>query len=318
MRILFMGTPDFAVPTLQTLIASEHEVIGVVTQPDRPKGRGGKMQYSPVKETALQADIPVYQPDKVKDEAFIHVMRDISPDVIVVVAFGQILSEELLHIPYYGCINVHASLLPKLRGPAPIQWSVINGDVESGVTIQQMDKGIDTGDILAVKKYTLDEKETGGSLFERLSQLGGALLLEVLKDAEAGTLHPVPQKHEEHTYAGMLSKATGAMDFSKSAAELERLVRGLNPWPSAFCYINGKMLKIWEADVIEERNLSEPERQKAPGTVICAEKEAFIVRASQGALRITSLQLEGKKRMSADDFLRGYSIDTGTVLRKER
>lgn len=318
MRILFMGTPDFAVPTLQTLISSEHEVIGVVTQPDRPKGRGGKMQYSPVKETALQADIPVYQPDKVKDEAFIHVMRDISPDVIVVVAFGQILSEELLHIPYYGCINVHASLLPKLRGPAPIQWSVINGDVESGVTIQQMDKGIDTGDILAVKKYTLDEKETGGSLFERLSQLGGALLLEVLKDAEAGTLHPVPQKHEEHTYAGMLSKATGAMDFSKSAAELERLVRGLNPWPSAFCYINGKMLKIWEADVIEERNLSEPERQKAPGTVICAEKEAFIVRASQGALRITSLQLEGKKRMSADDFLRGYSIDTGTVLRKER
>lgn len=318
MRILFMGTPDFAVPTLQTLIASEHEVIGVVTQPDRPKGRGGKMQYSPVKETALQADIPVYQPDKVKDEAFIHFMRDISPDVIVVVAFGQILSEELLHIPYYGCINVHASLLPKLRGPAPIQWSVINGDVESGVTIQQMDKGIDTGDILAVKKYTLDEKETGGSLFERLSQLGGALLLEVLKDAEAGTLHPVPQKHEEHTYAGMLSKATGAMDFSKSAAELERLVRGLNPWPSAFCYINGKMLKIWEADVIEERNLSEPERQKAPGTVICAEKEAFIVRASQGALRITSLQLEGKKRMSADDFLRGYSIDTGTVLRKER
>lgn len=318
MRILFMGTPDFAVPTLQTLISSEHEVIGVVTQPDRPKGRGGKMQYSPVKETALQADIPVYQPDKVKDEAFIHVMRDISPDVIVVVAFGQILSEELLHIPYYGCINVHASLLPKLRGPAPIQWSVINGDVESGVTIQQMDKGIDTGDILAVKKYTLDEKETGGSLFERLSQLGGALLLEVLKDAEAGTLHPVPQKHEEHTYAGMLSKATGAMDFSKSAAELERLVRGLNPWPSAFCYINGKMLKIWEADVIEERNLSEPERQTAPGTVICAEKEAFIVRASQGALRITSLQLEGKKRMSADDFLRGYSIDTGTVLRKER
>lgn len=318
MRILFMGTPDFAVPTLQTLIASEHEVIGVVTQPDRPKGRGGKMQYSPVKETALQADIPVYQPDKVKDEAFIHFMRDISPDVIVVVAFGQILSEELLHIPYYGCINVHASLLPKLRGPAPIQWSVINGDVESGVTIQQMDRGIDTGDILAVKKYTLEEKETGGSLFERLSHLGGPLLLEVLKDAEAGTLHSIPQNHEEHTYAGMLSKATGAMDFSKSAAELERLVRGLNPWPSAFCFVHGKMLKIWEADVIEERNLSEPERQMVPGTVIRAEKEAFIVRASQGALSITSLQLEGKKRMSVDDFLRGYSIDTGTVLRKER
>lgn len=318
MRILFMGTPDFAVPTLQTLIESEHEVIGVVTQPDRPKGRGGKMQYSPVKEIALEAEIPVYQPDKVKDEAFIHFMRDLFPDVIVVVAFGQILSEELLHIPYYGCINVHASLLPKLRGPAPIQWSVIEGDIESGVTIQQMDEGIDTGDILAVKKYTLDEKETGGSLFERLSLLGGPLLLEVLKDAEAGTLQPVPQNHEEHTYAKMLSKSTGVMDFSKTAVELERLIRGLNPWPSAFCFLDGKMLKIWEADVIEEKNLSESERQMLPGTVIRVIKEALVVRTSQGAIGIKSLQLEGKKRMSADAFLRGYPIDTGTVLRKER
>lgn len=318
MRILFMGTPDFAVPTLQTLIESEHEVIGVVTQPDRPKGRGGKMQYSPVKEIALEAGISVYQPDKVKDEAFIHFMRDLFPDVIVVVAFGQILSEELLHIPYYGCINVHASLLPKLRGPAPIQWSVIEGDIESGVTIQQMDEGIDTGDILAVKKYTLDEKETGGSLFERLSLLGGPLLLEVLKDAEAGTLQPVPQNHEEHTYAKMLSKSTGVMDFSKTAVELERLIRGLNPWPSAFCFLDGKMLKIWEADVIEEKNLSESERQMLPGTVIRVIKEALVVRTSQGAIGIKSLQLEGKKRMSADAFLRGYPIDTGTVLRKER
>ena len=231
MRVVFMGTPDFAVPTLAALLESRHEVVGVVTQPDRPKGRSGKLQPSPVKEKALEADVPVLQPEKVKDPAFLPELEKLVPDVIVVVAFGQILPESILNLPKYGCMNVHASLLPKLRGAAPIQWSVIDGDKESGVTIMQMDKGLDTGDILLVEKYTLDPKETGGSLFDKLSGLGGPLVLQALEQAEQGTLSPVPQEHEKHTYAKMLSKALGEIDFTKDAIVIERLIRGLNPWP---------------------------------------------------------------------------------------
>ena len=209
MRVVFMGTPDFAVPTLQALLDSRHEVAGVVTQPDRPKGRGGKLQPSPVKEKAVEAGVPVLQPEKVKDPAFFPELEKLQPDVIVVVAFGQILPETVLNLPEYGCMNVHASLLPKLRGAAPIQWSVIDGDQESGVTIMQMDKGLDTGDILLVEKYKLDPKETGGSLFDKLSELGGPLLLQALDLAEKGELSPVPQEHEKHTYAKMLTKALG-------------------------------------------------------------------------------------------------------------
>lgn len=316
MKILFMGTPDFAVETLETLLQSEHEVIGVVTQPDKPKGRSGKMQFSPVKEKALEYGIQVYQPQRVRDETFLFEVRRICPDVIVVVAFGQILSKELLEVPKYGCLNVHASLLPKLRGAAPIQWSVIQGDKESGVTIMQMDEGLDTGDMLLVEKYELAPKETGGSLFDKLAKLGGPMILKVLQAAEEGTLQPVPQKHEEHTYAGMLSKATGQMDFSKSAEELERLIRGLNPWPSAYCFLDGKMLKIWEADVLETagRDTSDMEN----GAVVSVGKKDFTVKTGKGFLKILSLQLEGKKRMDTDAFLRGYDLQAGTVLQGER
>lgn len=317
MRVLFMGTPDFAVPTLQALIESEHEVIGVVTQPDKPKGRGGKLQCSPVKEMAVGAGLPVYQPAKVRDEAFLFELRTLYPDVIVVVAFGQILPKEILEIPEYGCLNVHASLLPKLRGAAPIQWSVIQGDEESGVTIMQMNEGLDTGDILLMEKYRLDEKETGGSLFEKLSVLGGPMILKVLKDAEEGNLHPVPQNDEEHTYAKMLSKATGKMDFSRPAVELERLVRGLNPWPSAFCFLEGKMLKIWEAEVVSEEELTDEDKFKNPGTVLSVHKKDFWVKTGDGALRILSVQLEGKKRMESDAFLRGYDLQEGVILGKD-
>lgn len=310
MDIVFMGTPDFAVPTLQTLIDSKHQVIGVVTQPDKPKGRSGKLVASPVKETALKAEIPIFQPEKVRDEAFLHVLRELNPDVIVVVAFGQILPVQVLELPDYGCLNVHASLLPKLRGAAPIQWSVIQGDKESGVTIMQMDEGLDTGDILMVERYTLDEKETGGSLFEKLSELGGPLILKVLEQAENGSLHPVPQKEEEHTYAKMLSKSIGEMDFNKSAVELERLIRGLNPWPSAYTYLNGKMLKIWEAQVTADKT------EKEPGTIIAVGKQSLTVQTGEGGLEISSLQLEGKKRMDADAFLRGYLVETGIKLGK--
>ncbi len=305
MDILFMGTPDFAVPTLEALINSEHQVIGVVTQPDKPKGRSGKLVASPVKEAAVQAGISVFQPERVKDEAFLHILRELNPDAIVVVAFGQILPLQVLELPQYGCFNVHASLLPKLRGAAPIQWSVIQGDKESGVTIMQMDEGLDTGDILLVERYKLDEKETGGSLFDKLSKLGGPLMLKALELAEKGELQPIPQNEEEHTYAKMLSKSTGEMDFTKSAVELERLIRGLNPWPSAYTHLQGKMMKVWEAEVVKDVEGQEP------GSIAEIEKDSFTIQTGEGGLKVTSLQLEGKKRMDADAFLRGFALEKG-------
>lgn len=308
-----MGTPDFAVGTLEVLIQSEHEVVGVVTQPDRPKGRSGKMQFSPVKETALKYGIPIYQPERARDGEFLREMRSMDPDVIVVAAFGQILPKELLEMPKYGCINVHASLLPKLRGAAPIQWSVILGDEESGVTIMQMDEGIDTGDILLVEKYRLEKKETGGSLFEKLAAFGGRMILEVLKSAEEGTLRPVKQNESEHTYAKMLSKETGRIDFSKPAVEIERLIRGLNPWPSAYCFLDGKMMKIWEADVACP--LNEENSVLENGAVAAVGKSDFTVKTGEGFLKVLSVQLEGKKRMDTAAFLRGYPLEQGMVLK---
>lgn len=314
MRIVFMGTPDFAVPTLETLIQSEHEVVGVVTQPDRPKGRSGKLQFSPVKEAAVEAQIPVFQPERIKDGTFYPVLQELNPDVIIVVAFGQILPKEILELPKYGCMNVHASLLPKLRGAAPIQWSVIDGDPESGVTIMQMDEGLDTGDMLMVQKYTLDAKETGGSLFDKLSQLGGPMILEVLKQAEAGELHPVPQG-EEYTYAKMLSKETGKLDFTRPAVELERLIRGLNPWPSCYTGLQGKMLKIWDADIVDAGQQAAEQIEKGRcGQIVMIDKKRLWIQTGDGCLSVQSLQLAGKKRMNIADFLHGMQIDCGTIL----
>lgn len=314
MRIVFMGTPDFAVPTLETLLQSEHEVVGVVTQPDRPKGRSGKLAFSPVKEAAVAANVPVYQPERIKDGTFYPVLQELKPDVIIVVAFGQILPKEILELPKYGCMNVHASLLPKLRGAAPIQWSVIDGDRESGVTIMQMDEGLDTGDMLMVQKYTLDAKETGGSLFDKLSKLGGPMILEVLKQAQEGTLHPVPQG-EAFTYAKMLSKETGKLDFTKSAVELERLIRGLNPWPSCYTTFGGKMLKIWDADVIDAQTQAAEQVEKGQcGQIIRVDKKTLWIQTGDGALSVQSLQLAGKKRMNIADFLRGVQMDCTTIL----
>jgi methionyl-tRNA formyltransferase len=308
MRIVFMGTPDFAVPTLETLLDSSHEVAGVVTQPDKPRGRSGKPSFSPVKEAALSHGIPVFQPEKVRSAEFFPVLEKLRPDVIVVVAFGQILPKNILELPKFGCMNVHASLLPKLRGAAPIQWSVIDGDRESGITIQQMDEGLDTGDILLVQRYTLDEKETGGSLFDKLSLLGGPLILQALELAGQGKLNPVPQKEEEHTYAKMLTKSMGEISFEKSAIAIERLVRGLNPWPSAYTHLEGKMLKIWDADVVAS------EGNFKPGQVSSVEKASFTIQTGKDALRIYSLQLEGKKRMDTESFLRGYPLKPGQQL----
>ena len=308
MNIVFMGTPDFAVGTLETLINSEHDVTAVVTQPDKPKGRGGKMMFTPVKEAAVKAGIEVYQPQKVKDAEFIGVLKKLNPDVIVVVAFGQILPKEILELPKYGCINVHASLLPKLRGAAPIQWSVIDGDEESGVTIMQMDEGLDTGDMLLVKKYKLDRKETGGSLFDKLASFGGPMILEVLKQAEEGKLNPVKQDESKQTYAKMLSKATGEIDFSKTAVEIERLIRGLNPWPGAYTTYQGKTVKIYQGLVHNCPNAMTHHAHQEPGTIVKIFKDAIGVKVQDGVYIITEFQLEGKKRMLVKDYLNGHNI----------
>lgn len=308
MRVVFMGTPDFSVPTLEKIIEAGHEVIGVVTQPDKAKGRGKKVLFPPVKETALAHNLPVYQPRRARDPEFIEEMKTLNPDVMVVVAFGQILPKAILDIPKYGCINVHASLLPKYRGAAPIQWAVIRGEKVSGVTTMQMDVGLDTGDMLLKKEVLLDEEETGGSLHDKLSTLGGNLLIETLEKIEAGDIHPEKQDDSQAgEYARMLDKNLGRIDFSMPAAEIERLIRGLNPWPSAFTSYNGKTMKLWKA---KTDNCG----QGVPGQVIHVDKNSFTVQTGQGTLQILELQMEGKKRMDAGAFLRGCPLETGTIL----
>ena len=311
MKIIYMGTPDFAVAPLEAILKAGHEVTAVVTQPDRQKGRGREVQYSPVKECALSHGIPVLQPLKSKEKDAVEELRKYPADIFVVAAFGQLLSEEILNMPRLGCINIHASLLPAYRGAAPIQWCVINGEEKTGVTIMQMAKGMDTGDILLQKEVVLDEKETGGSLFDRLMETGAELIVEVLPKIEAGELTPVVQKEELATYAGKITKDMGNIDFAKSAVTIERLIRGLNPWPSAFTHYKGKILKIWEADVVSEcANAENP----VPGTVIAMDKESFTLATGEGALRIRSLQPEGKKRMSCAEFMRGYEVKVGEAL----
>ncbi len=312
-----MGTPDFSVPTLESLIASRHEVIAVVTQPDKPKGRGKEVQMTPVKEKALEHGILVYQPVRAREASFVEEMRSLAPDVMVVIAFGQILSKELLDVPRLGCINIHASLLPKYRGAAPIQWAVINGDREPGITTMMMDVGMDTGDMLEKLVVPLEKKETGGSLFDKLSLLGGDLILSTLEKLEAGTLVRTPQNHDEATHVKKIDKAMGEIDWSMDAAAIERLIRGLTPWPSAYTHWNGKMLKIWDADV-EQDCAGEingagtgTAEERLPGQVLTASGDSIRVQTGRGVLNIRSLQLEGKKRMDTASFLRGYPVEAG-------
>ncbi|MBE5967472.1 MAG: methionyl-tRNA formyltransferase [Lachnospiraceae bacterium] len=308
MKILFMGTPDFAAGILEKLIESGHEIIGVVTQPDKQKGRGKALAFPPVKETALENQITVYQPVKVKDPDFIQLVREMAPEVIVVAAFGQILPKSFLDIPEYGCINVHASLLPKYRGSAPIQYSIMDGEEETGVTIMHMDVGIDTGDMILQAKIPISPEETGGSLHDKLAVLGAALLLEALEKIASGTAPRTPQDDTKATYVKMLSKEMGNIDFTKSAIQIERLIRGLNPWPSAYTYLDGKTLKLWKAAVTKTAKKAEP------GEVLEVCKDAIVVMTGQDALVIQELQLEGKKRMPADAFLRGYTVTPGMRL----
>lgn len=305
MKTVFMGTPDFSVPALERL-HDEHEVLAVVTQPDKAKGRSGKLTACPVKEKALELGLMVLQPEKARDEAFIQILKELEPEVIVVIAYGQILPKDILELPGYGCVNVHASLLPKYRGAAPIQWAVINGDKVTGVTTMLMNEGLDTGDILLKKEVGVDEKETGGSLFEKLSAVGAELMLDTLSGLERGEITPVPQNEADASKVGLLKKNMGELDFGKSATELERLIRGLDPWPGAFTFFKGKKISLWEAEVIEG--------EAHPGVVKEAGRDYIDIGCGSGILRVTELQAEGKKRMKTRDFLNGFKVETGDVF----
>ena len=308
MKVIFMGTPDFAVGALDAIVEAGHEVALVVTQEDKPKGRGKEIQFTPVKEAAIKHGIEVYQPHRVKHEDAVAKLREYNADVFVVAAYGQILSKELLDMPKYGCVNIHASLLPKYRGAAPIQWSIIDGEKITGVTTQMMAEGIDTGDILDVIEVEIDKEETGGSLFDKLTVAGSEVILTTLKKLEDGTVTRTPQDHSKSTYAKMLDKKLGNIDFSMSADAIERLIRGLNPWPSAYTMYKGKTLKVWKADVIDK------EYDGQLGQVVDKTKKAVIVKTGKGALAITELQLEGKKRMTTEAYLCGAGFELGEML----
>ncbi len=312
MKIVFMGTPDLAAQVLDTMMKSGCEVTLAVTQPDRPKGRGRGVIKTPVRECADKWGIPVFSPVKVKNPEAVERLREEAPDLIVVAAFGQILSKEILELPRYGCVNVHASLLPKYRGAAPIQWAVIDGEEKSGVTIMQMDEGLDTGDILLQQEILLADDETGESLYGKMAELGGKLLVKALPMIEAGALTPVKQDHSASTYASMLKKEMGNIDWSMPAVKIERLVRGLNSWPGAYTFMNGKMLKIWGSSVTGREAAGEP------GTVAGTDKKSIYVNCGEGLLSLDEVQYEGKKRMSAQAFLLGAKVEPGLKLTRER
>lgn len=312
MKIVFMGTPDFAVESLERLVKEGHEVVLVVTQPDKQKGRGKEMSMSPVKECAIKYDIPVFQPVKIREAENVSYLKQFEADIYVVAAFGQILSEEILNIPKFGCINIHASLLPKYRGAAPIQWAILDGEEYTGVTIQQMEKGLDTGDIISTKTYKIKDTDTGESLFDTLMYLGADLLIETLPLIEAGKINKVSQDESKSTYASKITKDMGKIDWSNTSAHIERYVRGLNSWPSAYTFLNGKTLKIWQSRV--SANDDETNSKAVAGTVIKVSKDSIVVKTGDGALVISELQLEGKKRMSVHDFLLGYKMNVNDVL----
>lgn len=308
MKLVYMGTPDFAVAPLEAIIKAGHEVSAVVTQPDKQKGRGKEVQMTPVKQCALKHGIPVLQPVKIREQEAVEELKSYPADLFVVAAFGQLLSEEILSMPRFGCVNIHASLLPAYRGAAPIQWVILNGETRTGVTIQQMAKGLDTGDMLLKKTVEIDEKETGASLHDKLMQAGAELIVEVLPKIEKGELIPEKQDESKASYFGRLTKSMGLIDWNKDAVSIERLIRGLNSWPSAYTGYKGKTLKIWDGEVIPGK------AKEAPGTVTQVSKDSFTVAAGEGSIRVTSLQLEGKRRVPAKDFLLGYEVVCGLHL----
>ncbi len=325
--VVFMGTPDFAAGILETLIAASMDVKAVFTQPDRPKGRKGILQAPPVKELALKAGIAVYQPEKIRTEDNVRILEEIRPDFIVVAAFGQIIPKAILDIPKFGCLNVHASLLPAWRGAAPIQWSILAGDKETGVTIMRMNEGLDTGDIIMERAIPIRDDETGDSLFDALMEVGKDLLPEAMALIEEGKAVYTPQPEESTTpYAKMLKRQSGLIDWSKSAQEIGRMVRAFCSWPGTYTYLNGRTLKIWKAEAIlsDRENTAEQTggasevKNAAPGMILTARGDELTVQTGDGILRLTEVQPEGKKRMAADAYLRGYHPQERDVLSAEK
>ncbi len=307
-RIIFMGTPDFAIPSLQHLLAGPDEVVAVVTQPDRPKGRGRKLAAPPVKELALEAGLPVLQPTEIKSDAYLEELASYKPDLIIVTAYGRILPKRILDLPPLGTINVHGSLLPAYRGAAPIQWAVLNGDSITGVTIMQMDEGMDTGDILLTAETPISSEDTAGSLFDRIAELGGVTLGNALERLRAGNLPPCKQDESLATFSPPLTKEQGQIDWSKSAQEISCQIRGLDPWPTAYTFIDGKRLRLFRPSVVSQTS------QEAPGTVIRADKGGLLIAAGEKCLLATELQSEGSRRMEVGTYLQGRKIKTGTKL----
>ncbi|MCQ2080634.1 MAG: methionyl-tRNA formyltransferase [Lachnospiraceae bacterium] len=309
MKVIYMGTPDFSVPPLEKLIENGYDVCLVVTQPDKEKGRGREVSMSPVKMCALKHNIPVFQPVKIREEEAVKTLRSYGADIFVVAAFGQIVSEEILNMPKYGCINIHASLLPKYRGAAPIQWSILDGEEYTGVTIMKMAKGVDTGDIYSSTKVKIEDDETGDSLFDKLTLVGADLLIDTLPKIEDGSLAPIPQDEALATHTSKISKELGLIDWNKEASVIERYIRGLNSWPSAYTYLDKKTLKIWRAKVVDITT-----KKNVKGSVIEVKKDSFTVSTGDYGIEILEIQLEGKKRMRVHDFLLGYKIEVGTIL----
>jgi methionyl-tRNA formyltransferase len=307
LRTVFMGTPDFALQTLQGLIDAGCNMVGVYTQPDRPKGRGKKLAPPPIKELAQEYEIPVYQPLKLRQPEAVAELEALAPDLIVVVAYGQILPKSVLEIPAHGCINVHASLLPKYRGAAPINKSIIDGETETGITTMYMDVGLDTGDMLVKKTLAIGPEETAGELHDRLASLGRETMEETLRQLCTDTLQREVQDDEQSTYASMMKKEDGRIDWSRSAQEVHNHVRGLDPWPGAYTTINGELLKLAGTG-------PETEEGNQPGSVISADKQGVCVACGSGSLRIKKLQLAGRKRLAAADFLRGCPLEPGALM----
>lgn len=308
MKIVFMGTPEFAVPCLQKIIDEGHEVVSVVTQPDKPKGRGKKLAMPPVKELALKYDIPVYQPLKAREESFVETLKELNPELIVVVAFGQILPKSILDIPKYGCINVHASLLPRYRGAAPLNWVIINGEEKTGVTTMYMDEGLDTGDMILKSEIPLDDEITAGELHDKMMIDGAQVLKETIDLISKGQVPREKQNNENTCYSPIMNKSLGNIDWNKSAKDIHNLIRGINPWPSAYTTYEAQTMKIWKTKVINKNS------DKKPGTILSVDKEGIEVSTGKGSIQIKEIQMSGKKRMEVHEYIKGNNINTDVIL----
>lgn len=308
MRIVFMGTPEIAVPSLERLISDGHDLCAVVTQPDRPKGRGKKLAFSPVKEAAMRHELEILQPEKASQPDFLDRLRELNPDIIVVIAFGQILRKEVLDLPKYGCVNVHVSLLPKYRGAAPINWAIINGEEKTGVTTMFMDEGLDTGDIIKTREFSLDDEINAGQLHDIMMEEGADVLSQTVKAIEDGTAERISQNDDESIYAPMMDRNLGHIDFKKSAVSIHNLVRGTVPWPGAWCESPYGKIKIWKT------RIGQGQTDREPGTIVSVDKQGIEVACGMGMLLIEEIQMPNKKRMHVSEYIKGNTIEIGKVL----